>query len=143
MAALKTRPQRQSVADFIRDIEDPKIRRDCDTLRKLMARVTGKRAVIWGTAIVGFGRYQYKYDSGHSGEYFVTGFSPRKQSLTIYIMPGFNQYQKQLSKMGRHKLGKSCLYVKNLGQVDLRALEDMVADSVRRMSEMYETDLKG
>ena len=108
-----------------------------------MARVTGKRAVIWGTAIVGFGRYQYKYDSGHSGEYFVTGFSPRKQSLTIYIMPGFNQYQKQLSKMGRHKLGKSCLYVKNLDQVDLDALESMVVDAVRRMREMYDTDLKG
>ena len=143
MAELKTRPQRQSVAEFIRGIEDPKIRRDCDKLRKLMARVTGKRAVIWGTAIVGFGKYQYRYNSGHSGEYFVTGFSPRKQNLTIYIMPGFNQYKKQLGKMGRHKLGKSCLYVKNLGQVDLRALEDMVADSVRRMSEMYETDLKG
>ena len=143
MAELKTRPQHQSAVEFIRGIEDPKIRGDCDTLRKLMARVTGKRAVIWGTAIVGFGKYQYRYNSGHSGEYFVTGFSPRKQNLTIYIMPGFNQYKKQLGKMGRHKLGKSCLYVKNLGQVDLRALEDMVADSVRRMSEMYETDLKG
>ena len=143
MAELKTRPQRRSVAEFIRGIEDPKIRRDCDTLRKLMARVTGKRAVIWGTAIVGFGKYQYRYNSGHSGEYFVTGFSPRKQNLTIYIMSGFNQYKKQLGKMGRHKLGKSCLYVKNLDQVDLRALEDMVADSVRRMREMYETDLKG
>ena len=108
-----------------------------------MARVTGKRAVIWGTAIVGFGKYQYRYNSGHSGEYFVTGYSPRKQNLTIYIMPGFNQYKKQLGKMGRHKLGKSCLYVKNLDQVDLRALEAMVADSVRRMREMYETDLKG
>ena len=143
MAELKTRPQRQSVAEFIRGIEDPKIRRDCDTLRKLMARVTGKRAVIWGNAIVGFGRYQYKYDSGHSGEYFVTGFSPRKQNLTIYIMPGFNRYKKQLAKVGKHKLGKSCLYVKNLDQVDLAALEEMIADSVRRMREMYVTDVKG
>ena len=143
MAELKTRPQRQPVAEFIRGIEDPKIRRDCDTLRKLMARVTGKRAVIWGNAIVGFGRYQYKYDSGHSGEYFVTGFSPRKQNLTIYIMPGFNRYKKQLAKVGKHKLGKSCLYVKNLDQVDLAALEEMIADSVRRMREMYVTDVKG
>ena len=108
-----------------------------------MARVTGKRAVIWGNAIVGFGRYQYKYDSGHSGEFFVTGFSPRKQNLTIYIMPGFNRYKKQLGKVGKHKLGKSCLYVKNLDQVDLAALEEMIADSVRRMREMYVTDLKG
>ena len=143
MAELKTRPQRQPVAEFIRGIEDPKIRRDCDTLRKLMARVTGKRAVIWGNAIVGFGRYQYKYDSGHSGEFFVTGFSPRKQNLTIYIMPGFNRYKKQLAKVGKHKLGKSCLYVKNLDQVDLAALEEMIADSVRRMREMYVTDVKG
>jgi hypothetical protein len=143
MAELKTRPQRQPVAEFIRGIEDPKIRRDCDTLRKLMARVTGKRAVIWGDAIVGFGRYQYKYDSGHSGEFFVTGFSPRKQNLTIYIMPGFNRYKKQLAKVGKHKLGKSCLYVKNLDQVDLAALEEMIADSVRRMREMYVTDVKG
>ena len=143
MAELKTRPQRQPVAEFIRGIEDPKIRRDCDTLRKLMARVTSKRAVIWGNAIVGFGRYQYKYDSGHSGEFFVTGFSPRKQNLTIYIMPGFNRYKKQLAKVGKHKLGKSCLYVKNLDQVDLAALEEMIADSVRRMREMYVTDVKG
>ena len=143
MAELKTRPQRRSVAEFIRRIEDPKIRRDCDTLRKLMARVTGKRAVIWDSAIVGFGRYQYRYESGHSGEYFVTGFSPRKKNLTIYIMPGFNRYKKQLGKVGKHKLGKSCLYVKNLDQVDLGALEEMIADSVRRMREMYATDLKG
>ena len=143
MPALKTRPQPQSVAEFIRGIEDPSIRRDCSTLKKLMARVTGKRAVIWGNAMVGFGRYRYRYNSGHSGEYFVTGFSPRKQNLTIYIMPGFNRYKKQLGKMGKHKLGKSCLYVKNLDQVDLEALEDMIADSVRRMREMYDTDLKG
>ena len=143
MPVLKTRPQPQSVVEFIRGIEDPSIRRDCSTLKKLMARVTGKRAVIWGKAMVGFGSYRYRYNSGHSGEYFVTGFSPRKQNLTIYIMPGFNRYKKQLGKMGKHKLGKSCLYVKNLDQVDLGALEDMVADSVCRMREMYDTDLKG
>ena len=133
MAELKTRPQRQSVAEFIRDIDDPKTRRDCDTLRKLMARVTGKRAVIWGTAIVGFGRYQYKYDSGHSGEYFVTGFSPRKQSLTLYIMAGFDNYDKLLEKLGKHTTGKSCLYIKKLEDVDMDVLKDLVRQSVEHM----------
>lgn len=141
MAELKTKQNNLSVAEFIKGVEDPVVRKNCEALKKLMSRLTGKRAKMWGTSIVGFGKYAYNYNSGHSGEFFVTGFSPRKQNLTIYIMPGFKKYDAQLKKIGKHKLGKSCLYVKNLDQVDMEALESMIRDSIKRMTEMYESDV--
>ena len=141
MAELKTQQNSASVAGFLRALEDRGRRRDCEALKKMMGRITGKRARMWGANIVGFGKYQYTYASGWSGEYFVTGFSPRKQNLTVYVMPGFNQYRGQLEKIGRHKLGKSCLYLKSLDNVDMAALEFIVADSVSRMKQMYQCDL--
>ena len=92
---------------------------------------------MWGSAIVGFGSYHYTYASGREGDWFLTGFSPRKQNLTVYIMPGFKQYTKQLEKLGKHKHSVSCLYLKNLDYVDMEALAFMIGDSVRRMREMY------
>ena len=141
MAELKTRPTKVPVREFIRTIDDPVRRRDCEQLRKMMAAITGKRAVMWGDSIVGFGKYSYRYGSGWSGEFFVTGFSPRKKDLTVYVMPGFGPYESELEKIGRHRLGKSCLYLKGLEGVDLEALAYIVSDSVNRMKTLYDTNL--
>ena len=142
MAELKTRQNNQSVNAFIKCTEDPVKRKDCETLKRLMGKVTGKRAKMWGDSIIGFGSYQYKYKSGWKGESMVTGFSPRKQNLTIYIMPGFSQYRDKLEKIGKHKTSVSCLYVKKLEQLDMDVLSEIIADSVKRMKEMYSCDLK-
>jgi hypothetical protein len=142
MAELKTRQNSQSVSRFIQSVEDPVKRKDCEDLKRLMAKITGKRAKMWGDSIVGFGSYHYKYKSGREGDYFVTGFSPRKQNLTIYIMPGFSQYRDKLAKIGKHKTSVSCLYVKNLEQLDMGLLSEIISDSVSRMKKMYSCDLK-
>lgn len=99
----------------------------------MVQEVTGKRAKMWGENRVGFGKYHYKYASGREGEYFVTGFSPRKQNFTIYIMPGYSDYQHLLKKIGKHKSGKSCLYVKNLDDIDLEVLRALITESVNEM----------
>lgn len=137
MASLKTQPTKASVRDFIGSIEHDGKRADSETLLKLMKRVTGKKPVMWGNAIVGFDRYEYKYDSGHSGAFFKTGFSPRKQSLTVYIMPGFGDYEDQLKRLGKHKHSKSCLYINKLADVEVDVLEEIVADSYRWMTSKY------
>ena len=142
MAELKTRQNNQSVASFIQSIEDPVKRKDCESLKRLMAKITRKRAKMWGDSIIGFGSYHYKYNSGREGDYFVTGFSPRKQNLTIYIMPGFSQYRQKLEKIGKHKTSVSCLYVKTLEQLDMELLSEIITDSVSRMKKMYPCDLK-
>lgn len=90
---------------------------------------------MWGTSIVGFGSYHYKYDSGREGDMPVTGFAPRKQSLTLYIMPGFDAYEDLLSKLGKHKTGKSCLYINKLADVDMDVLRELVKQSVEAMKE--------
>ncbi len=106
-----------------------------------MQDITGKRAMMWGDSIVGFGRYHYKYASGREGDFFVTGFLPRKQNFTIYIMPGYADYQHLLKKIGKHKLGKSCLYVKSLDDIDLDVLKELIAASVEQMKTLYKTNL--
>ena len=139
MSDLKTQPTGASVARFIRAIEDPARRKDCQILREMMARLTRKRATMWGDSIVGFGRYRYRRSNGWEGEFFLTGFSPRKQNLTVYIMPGFGEYGAQLEALGPHRHSVSCLYLKRLDGLDLEALSFMISDSVRRMREMYPT----
>ncbi len=137
MAANKTQPTKQKVSDFIAGIEDQGKRADCKELMKLMREVTGKRATMWGTSIVGFGKYHYKYASGREGDFFLTGFSPRKQALTIYIISGFNRHQKLVDKLGKFKTGKSCLYVKRLDDIDRTVLEKLVKASVDYMRKTY------
>ncbi|MCO5207271.1 MAG: DUF1801 domain-containing protein, partial [Anaerolineae bacterium] len=100
--------------------------------------VTGEPGALWGTSIVGFGTYHYKYASGREGDWFVTGFSPRKQNMTLYIMPGFEQYNDLLSKLGKHKTGKSCLYINKLDDVDLDVLRELVAQSADYMAAQSE-----
>jgi hypothetical protein len=140
MTQLKTRQNNQSVVVFLKTIDDPVKRKDCNTLKKLMREVTGKPAKMWGSSIVGFGSYHYKYASGREGEYLITGFSPRKQNLVIYIMPGFSNFADKMKQLGKYKTGKSCLYIKSLDHIDLEVLQSIVADSVRGMHKMYACD---
>ena len=138
MAELKTKPTTASVATFIKSIEYESKRKDCLQLSKLMREITGKRAKMWGDSIVGFGKYHYKYKTGREGDYFITGFSPRKQNLTIYIMPGFSKYKALLKKLGKHKTSVSCLYLINLDEIDLNILKELIRQSVKDMRELYE-----
>lgn len=132
MAELKTKPTEQSVQEFIAAIPDEQRRRDCAAIADLMREASGAEPVMWGN-IVGFGRYRYRYASGREGDWFITGFAPRKQSLTLYIMAGFAQYDALLARLGKHSTGKSCLYIKRLSDVDQDLLRELVARSVAHM----------
>ena len=138
MAELKTQPNDASVNEFIQAVEGDDRRNDCLSLLSMMKRVTKKEPMMWGDSIVGFGRYHYKNRSGREGNWFVTGFAPRKRELTIYIMPGFEQYSEFMEKLGKHKTGKSCLYIKRLADIDAHVLEILITQSIVDMKEMYE-----
>lgn len=129
----KTTATKASVSDFLARIDDEARRSDCTKIVALMEKVTGERPTLWGTSIVGFGKYHYRYDSGREGDFFLTGVSPRKDSLTLYITPGFDEHGALLGKLGKFKTGKSCLYIKKLADVDMKTLETLVARSVRQM----------
>jgi hypothetical protein len=113
-------------------------RQDCLRVLEIMKRVTGDEPKLWGPAMVGFGSYHYRYDSGREGDWFVTGFSPRKANLTLYIMAGFDRYAELLERLGKFKTGKSCLYVKKLADVDEAVLTELIAASVEHMRRTYE-----
>ena len=131
MAELKTKKTDASVEEFIDSVEDETKREDCRTLVKLMSKVTKQPAAMWGSSIIGFGSYDFKYASGREGTWMQTGFSPRKQNLTLYIMDGFSNYDEYLSQLGKHSTGKSCLYVKRLEDIDMKVLEKMIRESVK------------
>jgi len=133
VAELKTQPTNKSVKDFIDGIADDTRRRDCRTIMRIMKKVTKARPKMWGSNIVGYGKYHFKYASGREGEWFAAGFSPRVQSLTLYIMSGFRQYASLMKKLGKHTTGKSCLYIKRLDDIDLDVLEELVERSVRHV----------
>lgn len=141
MVTLKTQENKASVQQFIDGLENSSRKKDCLTVRKMMQEITGERAKMWGSSIVGFGTYHYKYASGREGNYFVTGFSPGKQNFTIYIMPGYTDYSHLLDKIGKHKMGKSCLYVKSLDDIDLDVLRTLITDAVNEMRALYKTNL--
>lgn len=130
MKELKTKETKASVDQFIKKITDEKRRRDCVTIVKLMNRVTKQPPKMWGSSIVGFGSYHYQYASGHEGDMCLTGFSPRKEALTLYLSLGSGGYGELLQKLGKHKTGKGCLYIKNLEDVDLKVLEELIKKSV-------------
>ncbi len=130
MAELKTKPNAQSVTSFLNNVENPQKREDCHTIANLMEQVTGQPPVMWGESIVGFGHYHYRYESGREGDWFVIGFSPRKQNLTLYIMPGVEHSQELLNKLGKYKTGKACLYIKKLKDINLDILKQLLAKSV-------------
>ena len=135
----KTRPTDIDPADFIAGVAHPVRRADAETLLGLMTRVTGYPARMWGPTIVGFGRYHYRYDSGREGDFLITGFSPRKANLVVYILPGYDDISDQLALLGKHRIGKSCLYINKLADIDLEVLEQIVADGVARMRANYDT----
>ena len=137
MAELKTKPTKMKVSTFLDAVEDENKRKDCRELVTLMKSVTGKNPKMWGTAIVGFGSYHYKYKSGREGDWMATGFSPRKQNISIYIMPGFLDYGAMMNKLGKYTAGKSCLYVKELDDIDRGILRKLVEKSVADMKQMY------
>lgn len=130
MAELKTARNRNSVSKFLNSIENTERRKDARALVSLFKEVTGERPEMWGESIIGFGRYRYQYDSGREGEWFLAGFSPRKTSLTVYVMSGFSGCEPLLTKLGKHKTGKSCLYVNRLEEIDVKVLRRIVRDSV-------------
>jgi hypothetical protein len=133
MSALKTQQTDASVDAFLQQVEHDQRREDSLAIRALMEEVTGEPAKMWGDSIIGFGRYQYKYASGRAGEWFTVGFAPRKRNLTLYIMAGFDNYDNLLGKLGKHKTGKSCLYINKLADVDIDVLRDLVRQSVDHM----------
>ncbi len=135
--ANKTRPNKTSVRSFLAAIDDDGRRADCKAVAAIMRRVTGKPATMWGTSMVGFGKYRYKYESGREGDAFLTGFAPRKQALTIYVMDGFSGYDALMKRLGKYKTGKSCLYVKRLDDIDRDVLEQLLTRSVRHMRRKY------
>lgn len=126
MAELKTRPNRADVGKFLDSIEDERKRRDSLTLLGIMEEISGVRPTMWGDGIVGFGTYRYRYASGREGEWFVTGFSPRKQALTVYLMCDIAAEQQLLNRLGKYRIGKSCLYVKKLEDIDEAVLRQLI-----------------
>lgn len=131
--AQKTLPTDRPPEDYLATVEPPRRREEAAEMLALMRRVTGEKAVMWGDSIVGFGAYDYTYDSGHSGRWFLTGFAPRKAAMTVYVMPGFDRYTDALARLGKHRRSVSCLYIPRLANVDMAVLEEIVADSVARM----------
>ncbi|MCH7722108.1 MAG: DUF1801 domain-containing protein [Bacteroidetes bacterium] len=136
MSDLKTKPNKQSVKQFLEKVTDKNKRGDCYTILKLMKQVTKEEPKMWGNNIVVFGSYHYKYESGREGDWFVTGFFPRKQNLTIYIMVGFEQYPDLMKKLGKHKTGKSCLYINRLEDINQSVLKELIAESVKKLSKI-------
>jgi len=137
MAEAKTKPTEKTVDSFIATVEDDKVRADCYTIINLMEKVTGEKPKMWGPAIVGFGKYTYKYESGRSGEICMTGFSPRKANITLYVLAGFPGQAELLQKLGKHKSGKGCLYIKKLDDINIDVLESLIKESIKFLKEKY------
>jgi hypothetical protein len=133
MAELKTKLNDASVEAYLNSVEDEKKREDSLAVLQLMAEVTGAEPKMWGDSIIGFGNYHYKYASGREGDWFLAGFAPRKQNLTLYIMAGFDGYEALMASLGKYKTGKSCLYIKKLEDVDTAVLKQLIKQSVEHM----------
>ena len=132
MAELKTKQTAASVSKFINDIPDPVKRKDCKTVAAIMTEISGHKPKMWGPSIVGFGSYHYKYTSGQEGDWPLLAFSPRKQNLTLYILRGSDEENELLKKLGKHTIGKSCLYIKQLSDVDLSTLKTLIRNCLKR-----------
>lgn len=137
MATLKTQPTENDVEDFLNAIDDKQKRKDSFKILDIMKSITGEEPKMWGSSIIGFGQYHYQYESGREGDWFLTGFSPRKQNFSLYIMAGFDNYDDLMSRLGKYKTGKSCLYIKRLEQIDLDILKKLIRESVDYMRAKY------
>ena len=131
MAEMKTKPTKESVKEFLNKIPDAERRADCFTVAKMMEEITGEKPTMWGPSIVGFGSYHYKYDSGREGDWMMTGFSPRKKDLTLYLMMGYEKHTELTEKLGKHSGGKSCLYIKRLSDIHIPTLKKLIKISVK------------
>jgi len=133
MAEPKTKATKDSVPAFVKKIPDAQKRADTEAVIALMKKATKHEPVMWGATIIGFGSYTYEYASGRSGDWPIIGLSPRKQNLTLYIMPGFDEHDALLKKLGPHSTGKSCLYIKRLSDIHLPTLTKIVTASIAKM----------
>lgn len=136
---LKTKKNNASVAAFLNTIEEPQKRADAKQIDKIMRELTGYKPKMWGASIIGYGTYHYKYPSGQEGDWMMTGFSPRKANLTIYVMPGYLDLADLLKKLGPHSMGKSCLYIKRLDDIHIPTLKKIIKYGVTYMRKNYET----
>jgi hypothetical protein len=136
MADIKTQADARTVADFMATVTHPVRRTDAEALVPIMERISGAPATMWGPSIIGFGSYHYRYESGHEGDMCRIGFSPRSGSLVLYLAP-YRRHEDLLSRLGKHKLGKGCLYVNKLADVDLSVLEQLIVDAWDAMGERY------
>lgn len=137
----KTIPAGLKVSDYLDQISDPDKQADCRRLHDMMLDIVGEPPKIWGnklsSGIVGFGEYHYKYDSGREGDALRLGFASRAQNISIYIMPGYQDFSDELSRLGKHKIGKACLYIKRLSDIDVSVLREIMVEGVRQMDEKY------
>lgn len=139
MAENKTKPTDLDPREFIASVEPDWKREDAETICALMERLSGEPPKMWGTSMVGFGQYHYKYASGREGDMLLTGFSPRKTALTLYVMSGFEKQPELMERLGKYKTGKSCLYVKRLSDIDMDVLEELILADIEYMRETYDT----
>ena len=135
MAEMKTKPTSESVEKFLNKVSDEERRADCFAVAKIMEEITGEKPTMWGPSIVGFGSYHYKYASGREGDWPVTGFSPRKKDLTLYLMMGYEKHKDLLEKLGKHSGRKSCLYINRLSDVHVPTLKKLITASVKELGE--------
>ncbi|SRR6266498_3422022 len=138
MAELKTQATRASVIKFLQGIRDERKREDCYQILKIMKKATQAEPKMWGTSIVGFGDYHYKYASGRENDWFITGFSPRAQNLTLYMMGGFDA--DIMKRLGKYKTGKGCLYINKLEDVDTKVLSELITESVKKSRKLNQSD---
>ena len=137
MVQNKTQATEAGVGDYLDAIADASRRKDCDALVKLMSKVTKQPPKMWGPSIVGFGSYHYRYESGREGDSCLTGFSSRKPDLTVYLVASFPGQDELLTRLGKHKMGKACLYIRKLGDVDVKVLHELVAGSVAEVKRRH------
>lgn len=136
---MKTVPTNDSVTDFLNKVEPAQKRDEAFRLLEIFKEVTGEEAKMWGSSIVGFGQYHYKYESGREGDWILTGFSPRKAKHSLYIMPGFDRFEGLMQRLGKYKTGVSCLYVNKLADIDEKVLRELIREGVDYMKERYGT----
>ncbi len=139
MAELKTQQNDRDVVEFLNGVENEQRKSDSFELLDLFRQLTSEEPKMWGDSLIGFGKYHYKYASGQEGDWPLTGFSPRKQNLTLYIMPGFKHYDNIMQNLGKYKTGASCLYVKKLSDIDSALLKELIVKSVHDMKKMYDS----
>lgn len=137
MTANKTQPTTEDVSAFLARVDDSRKREDVQTIVDMLENITGYSPTMWGDSMIGFGRYEYHYKSGRSGEWMVVGVAPRARNITVYIMPGFKPFEELLSRLGKYKTSQSCLYINRLSDVDISVLKQLMTQSVELMKERY------